>query len=164
VAHKIKAITDFPRSNTIIQLRRFLAMLNYYCRHLKRADTIQAPLNELLKDSKKNDKKPVSWITETINAFINCKKELTQAILLTHPIEGTSLLLSTDASDIAIGASLEQVSDNKLTLLAFFSKKLSKTQRKYSTYDRKFPAIYESIKYFKDILQGCRIIIKTDHK
>jgi len=164
LTHKVKAITDFPRLNTIIQLHRFLGMLNYYRRHLRRAATIQAPLNELLKDSKKNDKRPVPWTTETVNAFNNCKKELTQATLLTHPIEGTTLLLSTGASDTAIGASLEQASDNKLTPLAFFLKKLSETQRKYSTYDRELLAIYESIKYFIDILQGRRIIIRTDHK
>ena len=46
----------------------------------------------------------------------------------------------------------------------FFLKKLSDTQKKYSTYDRELLAIYESIKYFKDILQGRIVTIRTHHK
>jgi len=70
----------------------------------------------------------------------------------TSTIKGVTLLFSTDASDI--GALLEQASNNQHTPLAFSSKKLSDTQKKYSTYDRELLAIYESIKYFRDILQG----------
>jgi len=105
-ADKVKAITNFIRPE-IIQLRRFLGMLNYYRRHLKHAAKNQRPLNELLKGSKKNDKRPVPWNAEIIAAFEAYKAELTNAILLAHPIEGATLLLSTDASDTAIADSLE---------------------------------------------------------
>jgi len=63
------------------------------------------------------------WNAETIVAFEACKAEFTNAILLAHPIEEATLLLSTDASDTAIGASLEQVNNNQLSPIAFFSKK-----------------------------------------
>ncbi|XP_018342254.1 PREDICTED: uncharacterized protein LOC108748527 [Trachymyrmex septentrionalis] len=43
-----------------------------------------------------------------IAIFETCKAELANATLLAHPIEGATLFLSTDASDTAIGASLEQ--------------------------------------------------------
>lgn len=36
--------------------------------------------------------------------------------------------------------------------------------KRYSTYGSELLAIYESIKYFKDILQGQNITIRTDHK
>lgn len=41
---------------------------------------------------------------------------------------------------------------------------MSQTQQKYSAYDRELLAVYESVKYFKEILQGQEAIIKTDHK
>lgn len=160
--YKVKAILEFPENR--VQLRRFLGMINYYRRHFKNAAKTQAPLNELLKDSKKNDRRPVPWYEESINAFENCKTELSQAALLVHPAEASPLLLATDASDTTIGAVLEQIHDNKRQPLAFFSKKLSTAQRKYSTYDRELTAIYEAIKFFKEIIQGRRIIVKTDHK
>jgi len=75
----------------------------------------------------------VLWNAETIAAFEACKAELANATLLVYPIEGTTLLLSTDASDTTIGDSLEQVSNDQLLSIAFYSKKLSDTQKKYST-------------------------------
>lgn len=161
---KVNAVINFPRPETLVQLRRFLGMINYYRRHLKRAARNQAPLNSLLKDSRKNDRRPVPWTAESINAFKMCKAELANATLLAHPLEGTTLILATDASDTAMGAALEQRNNNTTSPIAFFSKKLSDTQKKYSTYDRELLAIYESIKYFKDILQGRTVVIKTDHK
>ena len=52
-----------------------------------------------------------------------CKPELANATLLAYLIEGATLFLSTDASDTEIGASLEQVSNNQLSPITFYSKK-----------------------------------------
>ncbi|KYQ52555.1 hypothetical protein ALC60_08323 [Trachymyrmex zeteki] len=43
-------------------------------------------------------------------------------------------------------------------------KKLSETQRKFSTYDRELYAIYSSVKFFRYMLEGRECIIATDHK
>ncbi|GFV62818.1 retrovirus-related Pol polyprotein from transposon 297 [Trichonephila clavipes] len=45
---KVEAITNLPKPDTISQLRRFLAMLNFYRRFLPHAAEAQAPLNKLL--------------------------------------------------------------------------------------------------------------------
>ena len=42
----------------------------------------------------------------------------------------------TDASDSVVGAALHQIRGDDPEPLAFISKKLSDTQRRYSTYDR----------------------------
>lgn len=106
--NRIQAILNYSRPKTMIQLRRFLSMLNYYRRHLKHAATTQASLNELLKDSRKNDKRPIPWTTTSNNAFQQCKKELAQATLLAYFRENVPLILHTDASDTVVGASLQQ--------------------------------------------------------
>lgn len=72
--------------------------------------------------------------------------------------------LTTDASDVAIGAVLEQEIKGQLQPLAFWSKKLSRAQQKYSSYDRKLLAIYVPIKHFRYMLEGCQFTIYTDHK
>lgn len=58
---KVQTILDFPRPATISQLRRFLGMLNFYRRCIPHAASIQSPLNSLLHNVKKNDKRPVVW-------------------------------------------------------------------------------------------------------
>ncbi|GFR12748.1 retrovirus-related Pol polyprotein from transposon 17.6 [Trichonephila clavata] len=52
---KVQAISDFPKPQNISELKRFLAMLNFYRRFLPNAAQTQASLHELLKNSKKND-------------------------------------------------------------------------------------------------------------
>jgi cleavage and polyadenylation specificity factor subunit 1 len=48
--------------------------------------------------------------------------------------------------------------------LAFFSKKLSPAQQKYSAYDRELLAIYEAVKHFRHMLNAQHFTILTDHK
>jgi len=121
-------------------------------------------LNNLLKDSKRNDKRPIPWTEETNKAFEKCRNELTQAALLSHPAEQAPLFIVTDASNTAIGAALEQDEQGQRKPIAFFSKKLSPTQQKYSTYDHELLAAYEAVKYFRNSIQGRTVWIETDHK
>ena len=78
--------------------------------------------------------------------------------------EYSELFLTSDASNIAIGAVLEQKIDNKQRPLGFFSQKLKTAETKYSTYDRELLAIHNSIKHFKDVLEIRKFTIYTDHK
>lgn len=161
---KTDEIRNFPKPKTINELRRFLGMLNYYHRLLKGAAKSQTLLSEYLKGSKKNDKRLVPWTSEAEQAFLRCKNELKDVTTLAHPAESVPLVLTADASDSAIGASLEQYVDAKARPIAFFSRKLDKTQRRYSAYDRELLAIYAAVKHFKHLLEGRRVIIRTDHK
>ncbi|XP_025261922.1 uncharacterized protein LOC112637135 [Camponotus floridanus] len=63
-----------------------------------------------------------------------------------------------------MGAVLKQYNQGNWELLGFFSKKFNPAQRNYSTYDRELQAIYSSLKFFKSIVEGRKLIIKTDHK
>lgn len=63
-----------------------------------------------------------------------------------------------------MGATLEQLVDNIWQPLGFYSKKLSPTQQKYSTYDRELLAIYSALKFFRHFVEGQNLIIRTDHK
>jgi hypothetical protein len=48
--------------------------------------------------------------------------------------------------------------------IAFFSRKLSETQQKYSVTEIEVLAIVETLKEFKGMLWGQNIIVYTDHK
>jgi len=68
-------------------------------------------------------------------------RELQQrAIELTHPDSGAKLVLTTDASNVAMGAVVRQRTQRRLQPLGFLSKKLSLAQKKYSSYDRELLA------------------------
>lgn len=160
---KVEAIKEFPVPKTAKQLRRFLGMINFYRRFIPQAAQIQTPLNALLTGSIKASH-PVDVNGDSLRAFEECKESLCKAALLAHPDSNAKLGLVTDASDLAIGGVLQQLKDGHWQPLAFFSRKLSPTQQKYSPYDRELLAIYESIKYFRHWLEATTFTIYTDHK
>jgi hypothetical protein len=65
-----------------------------------------------------------------------------------------------DASAMQLGAVITQ--DNRP--IAFFSRKLSKTQQKYSVTEIELLDIVETLKEFKGMLWGQDIKVYTDHK
>ena len=161
---KVQAITEFAKPKTICELRRFLGMVNFYRKSLPRAAEIQAPLQKFLRDSRKNDKRPVVWDPEADAAFEKVKHDLANATLLSHPSHDAKVRLVSDASNFGMGASLEQLLDDTWKPLAFFSRKFSNAQRIYSAYDRELTAIYEAIRHFRYFLEGQTFTIVTDHK
>lgn len=83
---------------------------------------LQAPLANLLHNSKKNDGTPVQWTDELHQAFILCKQSLADATSITYPDNNSPLHLCTDASSTAIGTTLYQVrSDSIQEPLGFYS-------------------------------------------
>ena len=83
---------------------------------------------------------------------------------MSHPAPNVTFILTCDASDFAVGASLEQIVDGIVRPIAFFSKKLDNTQKNYSTYDRELLGIYLAVKHFRYMLEGRQFLIRTDHK
>lgn len=161
---KVEAIKGYPVPKTVRELRRFLGMINFYRRFIPNAVQSQAPLNALLTGSAKGSH-PVHFTSEETTAFNNCKESLCKAAMLAHPDCEAKLAIMTDASDSAVGAVLQQCRDGKpWQPLAFYSRKLSPSQQKYSPYDRELLAIYEAIKHFRHMVEARNFIIYTDHK
>ncbi|GFS67364.1 retrovirus-related Pol polyprotein from transposon 17.6 [Nephila pilipes] len=52
----LAAITNFPKPETVKELRRFLAILNFHRRFIPYAARTQAVLNSYLKRAKRNDR------------------------------------------------------------------------------------------------------------
>lgn len=161
---KVKAINEYPKPITVDKLRQFLGMLNFYRAHLPKAAEHQAHLNKYLHNAKKKDKTVIIWDEQSESAFLKCKQELNEAALLTYPSENASLSLMTDASNDCVGAVLQSKINGLWKPLGYFSKRMSETERKYSTYDRELLAIYMSIQHFRYLLEGRTFTVLTDHK
>ena len=72
-------------------------------------------------------------------------------------------ILDTDASSFGLGAILLQVQDGQEPVIAYASKALSKSQKRYCTTYRKLLALVLFVKHFRHYLWGRRFIIGTDH-
>nr|GBM53805.1 Retrovirus-related Pol polyprotein from transposon 412 [Araneus ventricosus] len=139
-------------------------MLNFYCRFLPNAADTQVSLHEFFKNSKKNDKRPVPWTDVTLAVFEKCKADIINAATLSFHAPNQKLSIMVDASESAIGAVLHTTTSVSHKPLAIFSRKLSHSERKCSTYDRELLAIYSTVKHFLHLLEGQNFIIFTDHR
>ena len=84
--------------------------------------------------------------------------------MLNHFDSQALFSIAVGASNIAVGSVLQQLSNNVWETLAYFSKKHSPAESKYSTFDRELLAIYLAIKHFRHFLEGRDFTVFTDHK
>ena len=76
----------------------------------------------------------------------------------------TQYQLVTDSSKYAVGAALHQVINGNPVTIGFFSKKLTTTPTRYSTFDRELLAAYLSVLHFRHLIEGREVLLLTDHK
>ncbi|GFN96787.1 Pol polyprotein [Plakobranchus ocellatus] len=87
-----------------------------------------------------------------------------RSVLSHHPLPDAPTSLTVDASSTAVGAQLEQRQGQSWVPLAFFSRKLSDAEKKYSAFDRELLASYSAVKHFRHFLEGRPFTLYTDHK
>ena len=103
---KVKVIQTFPQPSTVKGLQEFLGMINFYHRFLPNIAVTLSPLYGALKSSK--PRQELVWSQEMKQAFLNGKTVLAKAAMLAHPCTDCPLALTSVASDVAVGAVLEQ--------------------------------------------------------
>ena len=84
--------------------------------------------------------------------------------MLVHPVPGAELRVYTDASARAIAGAVHQVVQGQVQPLAFFSRRTSAAEARYSAYDLELLAIYSTILKFRHMLEGRKFRIFTDQK
>jgi hypothetical protein len=109
----------------------------------------------------KTKKKPWQWDSIHQQVFDDVKAAIAKETVLAYldfskPFE----IYTTDASSMQLGPMITQ--DNRP--IAFFSRKLSEMQQKYSVTEIELLAIVETLKEFKGMLWGQEIQFYTDHK
>ena len=158
---KVEAISKYPAPKTKKQLMRFLGMVGFYRRFCHNFSTIVAPLTNLLQ---KNTK--FLWTSTCDNAFNNIKRVLMNSPVLVSPDFNKQFKLAVDASDVGIGAVLYQESDDNIDrVVSFYSKKLNRYQKNYSTIEKECLGLLLSLQHFDVYLNVTLhpILVFTDH-
>lgn len=85
-------------------------------------------------------------------------------VMLAFPDPDAEISVMTDASSTSIGGTINQIQKDIMRPIAFFSRKLSPAETKYSTYDRELLAVYATLQRFAYLLEGRSFTIYTDHR
>ena len=152
---KVEAIQKLQAPTNVRQLRHFLGMVNYYRDMWQCRSHILAPLTGLLRK-----KTPYKWENEHQKAFNEIKRVMAKQTILAFPDFAKEFHIYTDASNTQLGAVIMQ--DGKP--LAFYSPKLDSAQKNYTTGEQELLSIVETLKEFRTLLWGQKLIVHTDHK
>ena len=106
--------------------------------------------------------KTVKWKWTPLHAasFKKMKKVICAETLLAYPNFNEEFVIHTDASHTQLGAVIAQ----RGRPIAFYSRKLKPEQTRYTTTERELLSIVETLKEFRNILLGQKIVVHTDHK
>ena len=113
---KVQAVHDWPVPTDVTAVHRFLGLASYYRHYISNFASIASPLHHLTQKGVS-----FSWTLECQQAFCSLKEKLVQAY---PPFDSNADLftLQTDASDVGLGAVLEQGGH----LIAYASRLLTK--------------------------------------
>ncbi len=160
---KVKAVLDWASPSSRKELQRFLGFANFYRRFIRNYSAVAAPLTALTSVNS-----PFVWSPEAERSFGELKRLFTSAPILTFPDPSLQFLVEVDASDSGVGAVLSQRSaeDQKLHPCAFFSRKLSPTERNYDIGNRELLAVKLALEEWRHWLEGSELpfVVWTDHK
>ncbi|KAL9699079.1 hypothetical protein quinque_002520 [Culex quinquefasciatus] len=135
-----------------------MGLAGFYQRFIKEYSRMTAPITDLL--TKEN--KRFTWTKEAEDGFRELKAVLTSAPILGNPDFSKLFTIESDASDRAVGAALVQEQDGVTRVISYFSKKLNRTQRRYSAEDKECLGVLSAIQHFRHYVEGAKFRVITD--
>lgn len=152
---KYEAITMFKTPENLVELQRFLGMVQYLTKFINNMSEVTQPLRELLKID-------TEWVwTEQQNAaFLKIKKILSSAPVLKFYDVNSDVVIQCDASSYALGAAIFQ-NDRPV---AYVSRALNKSEINYAQIEKEALAIKFACNKFHQYIYGKNVTIHTDHK
>lgn len=156
---KIRAVKEFPTPKSKKNVKQFLGLIGYYRRFIKDFAKISKPMTLLLKKDI-----AFSWNSSAQAAFETLRDTICSEPLLQYPDFGKPFVVTTDASNYALGAVLSQGTIGKDLPISYASRTLHTAEVNYSTTEKELLAIIFAVAHFRPYLYGHKFTLVTDHR
>lgn len=168
---KVAAIRDWELPTTMRDLRAFLGLAEFYHDLIPRFSHLAAPLHELTKKKNSFDWTMAAWAQrpQAEEAFRALRGALTSGPVLRLIKKHGNLRVTVDASEVGIGAVLEQFQKygtkkgKTYYPLAYFSRTIDSSQAHWPTRTKELFSLVESLKTWRHYLYGRQFEVRTDH-
>ena len=165
---KLLPIQQWELPRTVTELRGFLGLTNYFSEYVEHYAATAAPLMGKLqlnrRDGRKGSKLRLTWNEVETKAFEELKEKLCKNLELWQPNLDMPYRLHCDASDLAIGAELTQQFGDEWRPVAFYSRKLAKSQQNWAPREKETYAIVAALRKWSGIIGFQPVLITTDHR
>lgn len=152
-------IMKFPEPRTVKQVRQFVGMCAYWLKYIPNFADICRPLHALKKKGAK-----FKWTKECQSAFETLKAKISNPPILQLADCSKPFVVQTDASDLGCAGILLQCNDDgDLMPIAYYSKKFTDAERKYSIYEKEAFAAIICIERWHEFLEIQPFKLLTDN-
>ena len=157
---KVEAINKAPRPENVTLLRSFLGTCGFLMKFIPNYANISEPLRRLTRKGQE-----WQWNSETEKSFNDMKRAMvSQPCLAYFKLDAQTTVIS-DASPIGLGAVLLQKQSNGQNKpVAYGSRSLTATERRYSQIEREALGCVWAVEHFRTYLWGSKFVLQTDHK
>ncbi|GBG81774.1 hypothetical protein CBR_g33952 [Chara braunii] len=156
---KVANICDWPRPQSVTEMRSFLGMTGYYRNFVQNYSIAAAPLMDLTRLDT-----PWEWTDRCEAAFRYLKHALTHHEVLKLLDPDKPFVVTTDASQYGIGAVLAQQEGKKLRPVEYMSNKMPSQKLAKSTYEKELYAIYKALTHWRHYLLGRFFYVRTNYQ
>ena len=165
---KIEALFRYERPQTVKQLFSFLGLATYYKKFIDNFTVLAHALYECANENRLNKRGIKNWNTECQQSFDGLRTYLTDTDkVLMLPDLNKAFKLFCDGCLYGVGSTLTQQDDQlNWRPVSYFSKHLSKTERRYSVSEIELLSIIRAVEFNKQFLLCSKIpcIVVTDHQ
>lgn len=158
---RVLAIKNMVRPSTKKELRSFMGTMNFYRQYIPNFSDHSSSLTDMLKKGSPNK---LEWESSSNNDFEFLRMCLTRHPILKLPDLKRDFILRTDASNVGLGAVLLQEHGGVLMPVSYASRKLTDSERNYSSIEKECLSIVWAIYHFYRYLCGKEFVLQTDHQ
>ncbi len=156
----VDAIRNAPQPKTKRQVQSFLGMINYLREFLPDVTSYAEPLQQLTRTATSNR---FQWNPECSKSFETLKRLVASNLKLAIFDPSAPTMVTTDASDIGLGAMLSQIQNGKEVPVSFASHSLQPRERNFATNEREALGCVWACEYWSNFLLGRHFTLNTDH-
>jgi hypothetical protein len=152
---KVDAVLGWAQPKSVTEVRSFLGLAGYYRKFIEGFSSLALPLTKLTRKGKS-----FVWDQECEDSFIELKRKLVSAPVLTIPDTTKDFSLYCDASKNGLGCVLMQGGN----VVAYASRQLRQHEVNYPTHDLELAAVVFALKIWRHYLYGAKFEVFSDHK
>ena len=160
---KVKPVAEWPTPTSVKDVRSFLGLASFYRKFIRHFREIAAPLTDLTKKGRAEIWSPEVWTEKEESAFRQLKAAMVIPPVLQLPDFDREFTVTTDASEVSVGAILQQDFGQGLQPICYDSIILHPAECRYSAYERELLGIIWAVGKWRHYLAGAHFTIQTDH-